>query len=153
MHYPPEFSSNVYGWDFAISIFSVALYSHRSNTVCEPFPLEFCESRGKGEIPTAAVTEVVRCLEQIPPVQLMADDKRTLVHLSDWALQVMSRFLERHPYSVQYSIQTLPIISVFFACLPLSAAPASSLDCGRQSSLSTIPAITRSRKTCHAQRR
>ena len=150
IHYPSEFSSNVYGWDFAISIFSVALYSHRSNTVCEPFPLEFCESRGRGEISTAAVTEVVRCLEQIPPVQLMADDKRTLVHLSDWALQVMSRCLKRHTYSTQ----TLPIIPVFF-CLRffLSAATASSLDCGRQSSLSTIPAITRSRKTCHEQRR
>ena len=88
IYYPLEFSSNVYGWDFAISIFSVALYSHRSKTVCEPFPSEFCEPRGRGGITTAAVTEVVRCLEQIPPVRLMADDKRNLAHLSDWALQV-----------------------------------------------------------------
>ena len=83
-----EFASNIYGWDFAISIFSVAVYSHRSQTVCKPFPLEFCHSDESGEISSAAITNVVQCLEQIPPVQLMADDKRTLLHVSDWTLQV-----------------------------------------------------------------
>ena len=84
----PEFASNVYGWDFAISIFSVAVYSHRCQTVCEPFPLEFCASNGSDKISSVAVAKIVQCLEQIPPVQLMADDKRTLVHVCDWTLQV-----------------------------------------------------------------